>query len=216
MISRSKFAWMMLFFSIAAVIYFTAAVIIGETGEFDQSGTAILSAIFPEQTRRFFIMITYLGSKEGIAVIGIALILWLWFKKKNFAGIMTVVIAVALGNELNNLIKNMIKRPRPELEHLVYVNSYSYPSGHAMVGIILYMTLAYFIFKELKTASAKWLAGILFGFLVLLIGVSRVVLQVHYPSDVFAGFAWGYVWVFVVLLVYERFFSGKKECRKNS
>lgn len=202
---KSKIAFGLLLLSIAVAIYFTYGVIVNETLLFDEIFTAFFLQIFPEQTQSFFKIITQFGSKVGIALVGIAMILWLWFKKKNYPGIVFVLLTVAVGNELNDLIKNTIKRPRPELEHLVEVHSYSFPSGHAMVSIILYMVVAYFIFKELKTATAKWILGIVLGLLVFLIGVSRIVLYVHFPSDVFGGFAWGYIWFYLMVNIYERY-----------
>ncbi|MCU6603064.1 phosphatase PAP2 family protein [Peribacillus frigoritolerans] len=64
------------------------------------------------------------------------------------------------------------------------------PSGHAMVGIIFFsMVIAYLIMNEIKGNSLKWAMGIGFVCLVLLIGVSRIVMKVHFPTDILAGFA---------------------------
>ncbi len=207
---KSKIAFIMLLFSVAIVFFFTYKVVVSESLSFDRSVTEVFFNIFPEQTYSFFKLATTFGSKIGIGVVSISLILWLWFMKKDFAGIVVVVVGVGLGNQLNELIKNIIDRPRPSLEHLVKVNSYSYPSGHAMVGIILYMVVAYFILKEIKMPSIKWLIGVWVARLIFLVGASRVVLQVHFPSDVFGGFAWGYIWVYMILFIYEGYLARKK------
>ncbi|MDF2902918.1 MAG: PA-phosphatase-like phosphoesterase [Bacillus sp. (in: firmicutes)] len=207
---KSKIAFIMLLFSVAIAFFFTYKVVVSGSLAFDRSTTAMFFSVFPEQTRSFFKLMTIFGSKIGIGVVSISLILWLWFKKRDFVGIVVVVVGVGLGNELNQLIKNIIDRPRPSLEHLVKVNSYSYPSGHAMVGIILYMVVAYFIMKEINTSSFKWTIGILLTILIFLVGASRVVLQVHYPSDVFGGFAWGYIWVYIIFYIYEGYIDRKK------
>jgi undecaprenyl-diphosphatase len=202
---KSKLAFMFLLISIVTAIYFTYEVIINKTLLFDEIFTAFFLKVFPEQTQSVFKIITFFASKIGIGLVGISLILWLWLKKKNYPGIVLVLVTVALGNELNDIMKNTIKRPRPELKHLVEVSSFSFPSAHAMVGMILYIVVGYFIVKELKTASAKWIVGLILGLLVFLIGVSRIVLHVHFPSDVFGGFAWGYIWVYLMINIHERY-----------
>ncbi|WP_147533123.1 phosphatase PAP2 family protein [Bacillus marasmi] len=206
---KSKIAFVMLFISIAVAAYLSMiAKVSGKLG-FDGPIASSIKTIFPEQTHEFFKMIEVLGAKPGIGVVGIAVILWLWFKKRNYFGMVTVLIAVALGNELSKLIKDIIKRPRPELEHLTDVESYGFPSGHAMVGGILYIVIAYFFFKEMKNRATKWLVGCLFFIIMGLVGASRIVLQVHYPSDVMAGYAFGYVWVYLVIIGYE-YIDGRK------
>ncbi|WP_352922079.1 phosphatase PAP2 family protein [Peribacillus simplex] len=68
---------------------------------------------------------------------------------------------------------------------------FSFPSGHAMVGLIFFSIVAYLIMKETKGNSLKWAMGIGFGCLILLIGVSRIAMKVHFPTDIIAGFALG-------------------------
>ncbi len=200
---KSKSAVIMLLVSIVVAIFITYKLVGAGSVPFDQSSFAFIRDIFPQSMQPLFIFITFFGSKYGFAIVGIALILWLWFWKKDFIGIATVVAAVAIGNELNLFFKDVILRPRPKLEHLVEVNSYSFPSGHAMVGLILYMIFAYFVIGDLQKLSTKWLVGLVFGLWILLIGVSRIVLQVHYPSDVLSGFALGYIWTYLMILGYE-------------
>lgn len=213
---NSKFALIMLLVSIAASIIITYKVYANDIFAFDQSAAAFFLTVFPEQTQPFFKLITIMGSKTGIILIGISMIFWLWFKKKNLPGVILVLVAVALGNEFNNLLKDIIARPRPELNHFDAVDSYSFPSGHAMVGIILYMVVGYFLMKELKSSSAKIGAAIGLVLLTFLIGISRIILNVHYPSDVFAGFSWGYIWVYVLIIGYEGITNKKNIITKTN
>lgn len=206
---KSKVAFIILLISLATGFFFTYKVVVSGSLVFDKSATSIFLRIFPEQTQSFFKLATTFGSKVGIGLVSIGLILWLWFKKRNFAGIVVTVIGVGLGNELNILLKNVIERPRPVLEHLVKVNSFSFPSGHAMVSIIVYMIVGYFLVKELKKDSIKWTAGVVLSLVVFLIGMSRVVLHVHFPSDIFGGFAIGYAWTYMVIIAYEAYLEKK-------
>jgi len=97
---------------------------------------------------------------------------------------------------LNRLLKGLFVRPRPYFEHpLLIETSYSFPSGHAMESFVLYGMLAYFAVLALETWRAR--TAVVFGtaLLVLLIGLSRMYLGVHYFSDVVAGYAAGGVWL---------------------
>lgn len=78
-----------------------------------------------------------------------------------------------------------------------------------MVGSIFYIVVAYLIIREVQQNSIKWLVGILFTCLMLLISVSRVVLQVHYSTDVLGGIAFGYILSYLLIAAYESI-SGKR------
>lgn len=151
----------------------------------------------------FFGYFTELGDKIGIGSVALVSILWLWIQKKDYTGMATIALAVGLGNEVNKVLKDWVGRPRPELEHLDKVSSYSFPSGHAMVGSILYMLIAYFLVKYIPSKSGKWWAVILCAIMILLLGLSRIFLHVHYPSDIIAGYAFGFIWAFLWMLIYE-------------
>lgn len=159
----------------------------------------------PESSHPFFIAITEMGDKVGIGILALITVLWLAIKKKDFAGIAAFVFAVALGNEVSKLLKDMVGRPRPEVEHLVDVKSLSFPSGHAMVGIILYLFIAYLILKHVENKNIRMLGAVLAGILILLIGMSRIVLHVHYASDVVGGYALGFIWVSLWIFLYEKY-----------
>ncbi|WML49642.1 phosphatase PAP2 family protein [Neobacillus sp. PS3-34] len=91
------------------------------------------------------------------------------------------------------------------------MKSYSFPSGHAMVGMILYFFIAYFLIRECRGKTAKLIIGIVIGVLLFLIGLSRIILQVHYPSDVIGGFALGYIWVYLWIFFYNFFKKREKK-----
>ncbi|MBA4495598.1 phosphatase PAP2 family protein [Paenactinomyces guangxiensis] len=97
---------------------------------------------------------------------------------------------------LNITLKSLIQRPRPNLQHLIEVDGYSYPSGHAMVAAAFYGMIGYLVWFNLRTkGKPSWYEIVFTVLLILAIGTSRVYLGVHYPSDVIAGFAAGGVWL---------------------
>ncbi|MGG3556062.1 phosphatase PAP2 family protein [Peribacillus frigoritolerans] len=108
--------------------------------------------------------------------------------KKDYWTMAVFSIGIAGGDVLNGWIKNHVKRVRPE-NHLMETAGFSF--GHAMVGLIFFSMAAYLIMNEIKGNSLKWAVGIGFVCLVLLIDVSRIVMKVHFPIDILAGFALG-------------------------
>src|SRR5207253_2476041 len=117
-----------------------------------------------------------------------------------------VVLVASVGGELaNTALKNLFMRPRPTVvPHLRDVVSTSFPSGHAMESAIIYLTLAAMLMRisERRVTKIYCLAvGVL---LTLLVGVSRVVLGVHYPTDVIGGWILGFVWASLCWIIEQR------------
>lgn len=210
--SKEAFGLTVLSFVVAFILIF--AVSKGEPNVFDVTLTSWVEKVFGDGSVPFFETLTLMGSGKGIGIVGILFLIMLWWKKRDYAGMAAFAVAVALGNEVNQLLKNLVGRPRPVSVNSAEMHSLSFPSGHAMVGLILYMLIAYFLIKEVKVHSVRWLIGTLAVVLILLIGISRIVLVVHYPSDVLGGFAIGYIWTYLFIALYE--VLGKKLNQRKS
>lgn len=210
---KSKWTYFFLAVSASIFLYFLVAVTNGQTLDFDRYLLKFFTGLFSESTHPFFEAMDNMGSKTGVGIITLAFLALLWLKYRNYEAMAAVVFAVAAGNEVNKWLKEAVGRPRPDQEHLVEVASLSFPSGHAMIGMILYTLLAYFIITELKKSSAKWITAIIAGIWIFLMGISRIVMGVHYPSDIAAGFAAGYIWVFISISLYTAL---KSMFRRNS
>ena len=133
----------------------------------------------------FFKYFTHIG--DTIPVICIAAILILLFKSwedKTKIGF-TLAFTVAV----NQLLKYSIARERPPLERrLITQKGYSFPSGHAMVSMCIYGILIYFVMTKIKKKEWKIIFTSLLTIMILLIGISRIYVGVHYPSDVLGGY----------------------------
>jgi undecaprenyl-diphosphatase len=155
---------------------------------------------------------TILGYGYFIGIASILLVLFLWLRKRDYYGMVLVLVAVGGGYGLNTFIKDLVGRARPPFAQGVH--GFSFPSGHAMVGSIYLLLIAYFLSKEVKKASQRWMIFFIFGLLALLIGLSRLSLQVHYPSDVLAGLLLGIAYLFACISVYQ-FFVVEWICAKQ-
>jgi membrane-associated phospholipid phosphatase len=209
---ENNYTYLILGFAILIAIYTSIKVAAKQTFWLDLK-LADLFAYVPDALNPFFLVLTELGDKKGIGIVALLVLGWLLLIKKNFLGAAAIALSVAIGNEVNKLLKNLIVRPRPELDHLGHVDSLSFPSGHAMVGLVFYFLIAYLVIEELKSSTAKKIVILLTAFLLLLIGASRIILQVHYPTDVIGGFAFGYIWVILSLFIYNFF---KRKLKKKS
>ena len=144
---------------------------------------------------------TALGEPTVLIAACAACALWLWFKGRGRLGLVLILVAL-MGRGLSEAQKYWIARPRPGLEpHLVAVKTSSFPSGHATSSMIFYLALALAL-----TAGTRWYRGARAGaiLLSLLIGTSRVMLGVHWPSDVIGGWSFGMLWVLLTLRPAER------------
>jgi undecaprenyl-diphosphatase len=144
---------------------------------------------------------TFFGNAAFLIAIGIAFALFLWARGRARYGL--VVIAVTLiGRGLVEAQKYGIARFRPDDEvHLVPVSTPSFPSGHAASSMIVYLTLALVFASRTRWNWPAVAAALLFS---LCIGTSRLMLGVHWPTDVIGGWGFGLLWVLLALPLAER------------
>ncbi|TIL66108.1 phosphatase PAP2 family protein [Mesorhizobium sp.] len=144
--------------------------------------------------------ITSLGSAIVLGLITVAVIVYLLLIHKPGAAFL-VFVAVAGGQALSSTLKLGIDRPRPDLvSHLADVATLSFPSGHAMLSAVTYLTLGSMASRFLPGRTTKiYLLG-LAVLTTLLVGISRVYLGVHWPSDVLAGWCAGFAWAMLCWL----------------
>jgi undecaprenyl-diphosphatase len=199
---QSKAALAAVIIAVMAAVLISFTVSGGESLWFDRAVSSAVTGIFSASSYPLFKCLTWFGDRQGIGLAALVVLAWLWFKKRDYLGMAVLVFAVALGNEASKWLKELFGRVRPDLEHIVAVKSLSFPSGHAMVGGILYMLTAYFVIKELKSSGARMMAAAAFALWILMIGLSRIVLQVHYPTDVAGGYAFAFIWVYIWVIFY--------------
>lgn len=159
----------------------------------DNNDTARLAGL-PWMTQ-FWLNMTWLGNTTprlviaGLAIFGLLLL-------RRGRGALFVAAVLVSGITLSTLIKGWVGRPRPQLvAHLDQVSSMSFPSGHALNSTLFYLAVTLIIAPLITHRTARWF---LYGLAIsssLAIGISRVALGVHWPSDVLASWVIAYCWL---------------------
>ena len=153
----------------------------------------------------FLTFATHLGDRNAYAAITAMLALFFFLKKRSWKFILQTTVVLALASLSSIVLKRVFNRERPSLEQLVEVNTLSYPSGHSMSAMAFY---GFLIFLCVRHGMPRWLRFVLVTILILLIisiGISRIYLGVHYPTDVAGGFIGGLIWVTFCAVVFSIF-----------
>lgn len=134
--------------------------------------------------------ISELGTTTGFVVVLLITLIWTLVFLRNGRYAVWLTISLIGGWLLNKLLKALFTRERPDLwESLVVPDGYSFPSGNAMISAALFGLIALLLFRSGKAGNRVWAAIVLL--ILLLIGVSRLYLGVHYASDIVGGFLAG-------------------------
>lgn len=139
----------------------------------------------------------------AICLIGIAIILFIAIKDKKIG--ITIALNLGIVTILNQLLKRILQRPRPEEFRIINESGYSFPSGHSMISMAFYGFLIYLIYKNVKNKYLKWTLITVLGILIVSIGISRIYLGVHYTSDVAAGFLVAIAYLIIYISMVNKF-----------
>ena len=148
-----------------------------------------------------------------ITVIIMIFVLLIFLGKENIYKMLLTVGATVLTNQG---LKHSIRRVRPEHIRLIKENGYSYTSGHSMIAIALYGLLIYLVYKNVKNKLIKTILIVLLSILILGIGISRIYLGVHYPSDVLGGFSIAIPIIILIVCAIDDHFRGNINDKDSS
>lgn len=178
----------------------------GPVGQFDDALVATLRDSLSRTTLQAFAWVSHLGDTATLTVLGIAVALGLLLQKRH-ALALGWVLAVGGNSLLNVGLKSIFERVRPLHDHGVAVaQGYSFPSGHSSGSLVAYGMLAYVVLRCLPPTAPRGLgllAMLLAASIAFATGCSRIFLQVHYASDVLAGFTSGLAWLVVCISAVE-------------
>lgn len=182
---KKNLKWVVLFICLVGFLALTEDVFNKEIMQGDIIGYKMISTFlisdFVTPIAKF---ITNFGGAIFLSIATIALLLLIKNKKIGLSIFSNIVIITIL----NQLLKRILRRPRPTEFRIVEETGYSFPSGHSMVSLAFYGYLIYLIYRYIKNKYIKWSLIVLLSILICLIGISRIYLGVHYTSDVLGGF----------------------------
>lgn len=158
---------------------------------------------------------TFFGSGKFLIPAYLLLIGCLLIKREWTLGLHVVVIALT-STALSQGAKRFFQRPRPDLPKLESLKTYSYPSGHAFSTFILCSVLVYLVWRSRLPTALKWILAIALLTFSFMTGLSRVILNMHYPTDVLAGFCLGFIWVIACFFVLNRISSRQRPTEQGA
>lgn len=185
--------------SVSFIIFLlTLILVLGKTPGIDSLISSGIVSMWSGPLDQIFIFFGY-SLKPILAFIGLAVILIL-YKQKRKKDSLILLVALASGYVLENIVKILVLRERPPIQLLEKLG-YSFPSGHAVFSVILFSLIIYFYKDRIKNNFQKNIFILLNALLILFIGFNRVYLNVHWFTDVAGGFFLGLFVVSVVLLL---------------
>ena len=155
---------------------------------------------------------TFIGSGNAIFVIAIVVMVILYVVLHHRSELVFFAIVVSLSGIFNGMLKDVFQRARPDLHRLIEIGGYSFPSGHAMGAMTVYGALAFLLWRHTSTHRGRTILIILSVIMIFMIGISRVYLGVHYPSDILGGYFASIVWLTIAIWIYQWY----KERRYNN
>ena len=159
--------------------------------------------------------LTALGGVTVLTLITVLILVYLFLRGQRATALL-LSIAILGGQALSHMMKSVFSRPRPDLvPHGVEVATASFPSGHSMMAAVTYLTLAVILARTQPQLRIRVFLIAAASFLAILVGVSRVFLGVHWPSDVLAGWSLGAAWALGVSLV-ARMLAQRGQIEPNS
>lgn len=187
-------------FCFAVFFYFTWEVFQEKDEILDKAAFAFAAAHESPRITQILEFVTYFASKRFLLTVPPTLIIFFLFFKK-WRWFSAYILAATMGSfMLNQYLKNNFGRMRPETA-FYHQSGFSFPSGHAMIGVAFYGILAYLVWKNVRNFWLRWSLILALIFWELIIAYSRIYLNVHYATDVLAGLSAGIFWCALVIVL---------------
>lgn len=181
---KKNMKWIILLVCMILFFAIIEDVLDNEIWKFDDLVYNTVSKTMSTPVTAIFKVITNLGGAVGIITITLLILIFFRSNIQKYY----VVLNLLLITMSNQILKNIIQRPRPIEHRIIDQAGYSFPSGHSMVSMAFYGFLIYLTYMNVKNKRLKWGICTLLSILILFIGISRIYLGVHYASDVIGGF----------------------------
>lgn len=197
---KKNLPWLILLICIIVFLAIIEDILENEIWRFDDSIYQAISSLISNPVTKIAIFITNLGGAIGVLIATVVVCICLKQKKYKLCIVFNLVTITIL----NQMTKWIVQRPRPMEHRIINQFGYSFPSGHSMVSMAFYGFFIFLIYKNMENKLLKWSLCTGLSFLILLIGVSRIYLGVHYTSDVIGGFCLSIAYLIVYTKMIEK------------
>ncbi len=144
---------------------------------------------------------SFLGGQLAIIAVVVIAIFLLLEKHRREAFLLSFLFVMS--GIIDTILKLFTQRPRPEIAPLQNLTDFSFPSGHAMNSFVFYASIAYLFYQTSRNKKQSTLLALFVSIIILIVGLSRIYLGVHYTTDVVAGYIAGFWWL-VTIIVLEK------------
>ena len=201
-----NYKWIICFICLILFLALAEDVFNNEIMNGDVIGYKIISTyLIRDSLTPIFKIITWFGSATCLILLTIILFTTIKNKKVGLL-ISTNLIIITI---LNQALKIIVQRPRPTEYRIINEAGYSFPSGHSMVSMAFYGFLIYLIYKNIKNKYLKISLIVILSLLIVMIGISRIYLGVHYTSDVLGGYLLGIVYLLLFTYISDKYIKEK-------
>jgi undecaprenyl-diphosphatase len=172
---------------------------------FDEVVIEVVQGLEAKGLTSAMMFFTFIGSLKFIVFLTIPIFLFLFYVLKHRLEILVFLSVVYITPILNRLLKLYFQRARPDFNTLIEIGGYSFPSGHAMNAFSFYSILAFLLWRHVPTRMGGIAVIFISTLMIFAIGLSRVYLGVHYPSDIIGGFLASGLWTAAVIGFFQRY-----------
>ncbi|MDR7240564.1 phosphatase PAP2 family protein [Neobacillus drentensis] len=181
--------------------------------DFDRNIIAAIQGLESPLLTKVMKFFTFIGSTPVVIVLIILLIIFL-YKVLNHRLELILLISAIIGSAvLNQILKQIFHRIRPNFHRLIDISGYSFPSGHAMNAFTVYVIISFLLWRHIPSKWGRSLLICISTVMILAIGISRIYLGVHYPSDIIGGYLASGFWLAVAIWFFQ-YYKEKRYIKK--
>ncbi|ETI66393.1 phosphatase PAP2 family protein [Neobacillus vireti] len=181
--------------------------------DFDSDIIAAVQGLESPTLTKVMKFFTFVGSTPVVIILCIFLIFFLYKVLHHRLELILFIFAILGSAVLNQILKQFFHRVRPNFHRLIEISGYSFPSGHAMNAFTVYVILSFLLWRHIPSRWGRSVLIILSVFMVMAIGISRIYLGVHYPSDIIGGYLASGFWLTVAIWFFQ-FYQEKRYNKK--
>jgi undecaprenyl-diphosphatase len=196
-------------FSIVAIFISDKKII-----DFDSDIISVIQGWESPTLTVFMKFFTFIGSAPCVVIISLILLFILYKLLKHRLELILFTSAVVGSAILNGVLKQIFHRVRPDLHRLIDIAGYSFPSGHAMNAFTVYGMITFLLWRHIPIRLGRIILILISMFFILSIGISRIYLGVHYPSDIIGGYLASGFWLAIAIWFFQ-LYKDKQYNRKH-